>query len=209
MKKIFPVFIAIAFVGCNESATKTAGGPQVVTMGAGYLKGPVFVPEVAGSIRSVSFVNGKYEIDSVIIVENLNKKALLADLSSQKLNDKSSIAQIPDFIKSFLESVSYDKKFEMANPGEEYQVGWKTDERILPNKQLVYFGEGKNIALLSYNSGGLQKAQRVVILKFEGKKVTDYWFNNDFWSDNNSVALTTKEQLIKYLKVTKTKNGNC
>jgi len=177
-------------------------------VGSGYLKGPTFIPEMAGTMRSVSFVKGKYEVDSVIIVEDINKRALLADLSAQKLNDKSSTEQIPGFIKAFLESVSYDKKFEMANPNEEYQIGWKTDEKILPNKQLIYFGTGKNIALLSYNSGGLQKAQRVAIIKFEGQKVIDYWFNNDNFS-SKSVAISTQEQIIKYLKESKNKNGNC
>lgn len=173
--------------------------------------------------NSVSIVNGKYKVDNNVIMHGKNKRPLLADLNAEHLTDKKTKEEIPDFIKAFLDSITNDRNFEIANPGQEWRipsitdfaglgllkVSGKEDKSIttvspregenLPTKQLVYFGIGKNIALLSYNTGGLSISggtrilQNMTILKFHGNKIIDFWYGSslDF--------VTTKTQIIKTL----------
>lgn len=151
---------------------------------------------------SVSISNGQYKIDTNIILANRNKKTLVAVLVAENLTQKTTVAEIPDFIKTFLADVSDDKKFAMANPNEKYQMGWFDFGKGVPTKQLVYFGAGKNIALISYYSGGLRRYQHLAIIKFQDNKIVDFWY------DNYDVSAKTKDEMIEYLKGERTK-GNC
>lgn len=173
---------------------------------------------------SVRFVNGKYRIDTALIRDNVNKKTLIAVLDSDSLVDKNTVAQIPDFIKSFIDSCRKTSLFEMANPGEEWRNGIVNfghqvitkiyddtkkdsvlqvsyDGKPLPDKQLVYFGTGRQTALLSFNCGGFGTIRYTLIFKFKDEKITDYWYSNNF-----DDALT-QEDIIKNLKSPKKNNG--
>ncbi len=178
---------------------------------------------------SVYLVNGKYRVDTAFIRNDLGKAKLIADLENQKLEQKRTVQEVPQFIWRFLDSISLDKKFDIVSPGEEYKEGitnfghvifkkvWDAtkkdsvpmlshDGAILPNKQLVYFGIGKDIALMSYMSGGdpWSPGANILIFKHNNNKITDLWFGG-MW---NGDKMDTKSDLLKSLK-TKRENNGC
>ena len=120
------------------------------------------------------------------------------------------IKDFPDFIKIFLDSLS-SGNFSIANPNENFKAGCTSltirnekgniislDEN-LPNRQLIYFGLGKDIALMTYYTGGIGKSEHILILKYKGKSIID------FWCGNVLVDLKTKDEVLKFLKTNKDK----
>ncbi len=176
---------------------------------------------------SVTFVDGDYKVDSIVIRNDFNKKRLIAEIEKQEFIQKNTIQEVPSFLWEFLDSISYDRKFDIVNPGEEYKTGITNyghviikkvydpnlmdsvfylagDGAILPNKQLVYFGLGKNIALMSYVHGGTGPFPNILIFKFQNKRVTDFWYGGSWEGDN----MTNKKNILKYLK-SKRENKGC
>ena len=209
MTKLIKIFSGIALVGfmtffaCNKSK------PQIDE-------------EVLHEKSSVTIVNGKYNVDSTVIYENRNKKMLLDALNRSYLAEKKDLSGIPTFIKSFLDSISDGRKFEIANPGENWVTGImefgshvltkvydpiKKDSVMLlvwdgkhyPNKQMAFFGIGKNIAILSYYTGAWQQMN---VIKFEDNKVVDFWYGGF-----NPLNGTNRAELIKQIKLAGTSNG--
>lgn len=148
---------------------------------------------------SVSMVNGQYKVDTAIIWSDKNWSALLDDLGAETLADKKTKAEIPEFIRAFLDSISPGKKFDIANPGEKWWAGDIKDmvftsiydqakqdslcvlscnKNGLPGKQLVYCGVGKNMALVSWYVAGARLSQCTALVKFKDKTVIDFWFKN-------------------------------
>lgn len=177
------------------------------------------------SIPSVSTIDGKFKVDSHVINTGQNLDALILDLEKTVLSEKKKVADIPTFIKMFLDSISYEKTFSIANHDENWQVGCtsveiishskrynkktkdtvtivKVGEGNLPTKQLVYFGLGKDIALLSYFTGGIGKSQHVNIIKFNGDKIVDFWF------DYGIPFGSTKNEIIKFIRRHPNKNSS-
>lgn len=173
------------------------------------------------NITSISMVNGTCKINYDIIKTNKNKQILIDYLYSTILTEKKSKTEIPAFILSFMESISENKKFEMANPGEPWCVNdimgftltkmydsQKKDtfnlispgRNDIPNKQLIYFGISKNMALLSYYTGGIRMSQHVAILRFKNNKVIDFWCNTYI-----GMTASTKADIIEGL----TNGGGC
>jgi hypothetical protein len=156
-------------------------------------------PGKAGRMSSVSMVNGHYKVDTAIIWSERNWLTLLEDLGTENLADKKTKAEIPEFIRAFLDSISPGKKFDIANPGEKWWAGDIKDmvftsiydqakqdslcvlscnKNGLPGKQLVYCGVGKNMALLSWYVAGARLSQCTALIKFKDKTVIDFWFKN-------------------------------
>lgn len=161
--------------------------------------------------NSVSVVNGKYCVDTAFIWSDRNKNILLGDLALENLEEKKSVAEIPRFIKAFLDSISPGKTFNLINPDEAWCTGdikdfvftgayaaGKQDANCLQScgrkeasdKQLICFGLGRNMALLSYYVGGQSRSQCTALIKFKKERVIDFWFNNDgfkLWSKKNEI----------------------
>ncbi|MBI3521318.1 MAG: hypothetical protein HY062_18400 [Bacteroidetes bacterium] len=176
---------------------------------------------------SVSQINGIYKIDTNIAISIGTKEKMLALLEKETLHEKKTINEIPDFIKTFLGNLSPNKTMDMANPNEAWLEGGRisgfdTERKAIPDattsianpfpsRQLVYFGIGKNAALISYFAGGIQKTQHAIILKFQNNKIVDLWFDNypsQFdWLGDNTGIIATKAGIIKYIK--EMNNGNC
>jgi hypothetical protein len=170
--------------------------------------------------NSVSMVNGSYKVDTAIIWSDRNRYTLVDELNMESLADKSTRAEIPDFINAFLDSLSPGKKFDIANPGEKWWAGDIKDmvftsiydqakqdslcvlsgnKSGLPGKQLVYCGVGKSTALLSWYVAGARLSQCTMILKFNHKTIIDLWFQN-------TLSLSsTKEGILKSIA----RNSNC
>lgn len=197
-------------------------GIGIVTfIGYSQLKGHVEETSLANKVikkgGSVSFVDGRYRVDTSFIRNDLNKTKLIADLEKQKLEEKKTVQEVPAFIWHFLGSLSLDKKFEMVNPGEDYKTGianfghtlfiktydsvikdtvvyLKGDGAILPDKQLVYFGISDSTVLMSYYHGALQ--QKIIILKHHNEVITDFWYGGT-WYDESA---KDKASILKNLK---------
>jgi hypothetical protein len=172
-------------------------------------------------VSNISLVDGKFVIDTSAILNNNNLKSLISDLEKTDLDEKKTVAEIPSFIKSFLDSLT--DNFSIANPDEDWQVGCviigkqiqkkvydkNTGDTLieitfdnsepLPSRQLIYLGIGKNIALMTYYTGGIGKSEHIIIIKFDDEKIVD------FWCGNILTDLTNKAEILKYLKDNKDK----
>lgn len=171
---------------------------------------------------NVSVVNGKFLIDTNAILKNNNLQSLIDDLKKTDLTEKKTISEIPSFIKSFLYSLT--DNFSIANPDEDWQVGCvvmgkeiqtkvydkKTGDSLvkisfdnsqqLPSRQLIYFGLGKDIALMTYYTGGIGKSEHILIIKFNNTSIVDFWCGNILTDVKN------KSEILKYLKENKDKD---
>lgn len=174
---------------------------------------------------SVAFASGTYKIDSSVITKNINKKRLLTHLEGEKLTEKKALQEIPGFIIKFLDEASYNKKFTIVNPGEDWKSGITNyghlvfkkyydankkdsvlllsgDGAVLPDKQLVYFGISNNMALMSYFRGGFGALQNVIMIEFKNETVTDFWFGSVFEGN-----IKTKNDIVKNAKRAPRNNG--
>lgn len=185
---------------------------------------PTSDKKTVGNYESnVSIVNGGFVIDTNAILNNNNLQLLIDDLEKNNLRENKTVTEIPPFIKSFLDTLT--GSFSIANPGEDWQAGCtspmeidnstqrksinpKTRDTIItismktrdvPTRQLVYFGLGKKIALMTYYTGGIGKSEHILIFKFDGNKIVD------FWCGNILTDIKTKAEVIKYLKENKDK----
>jgi hypothetical protein len=157
-----------------------------------------------GQITCVSILKGQFKIDTANILRNKNLPTLIADLGKSDLRDKDAVTDIPDFVKAFLDSISPEKKFSIANPHEDFKAGCtnltvlneKGDTLLkpLPGKQMVYLGLNANMVLLSYYTGGLGKAQHIALIKFQNNRVVDFWFKN------NIAFTSSKEELLRTIR---------
>lgn len=162
----------------------------------------------------ISLADGKHP-PILPISEQL--QSMIDELEPTLLTEKKTVNEIPTFIRTFLDSLSGG--FSIANPGKEWQEGcvidhvWitrkeydpKTGDSVLvstqdmsqplPSRQMIYFGLGENIALMSYNTGGWGKCVHVMIIRFERYQVTDYWHG---YGEGD---LTNKQEIVNYLKV--------
>lgn len=203
---VISIFLATAFFTCNNGTIE----PELLTGDYVY--------------SSVSIAGNDYVIDSGIAMSNGTKEKILSILEKENLKEKKTVAEIPVFIKAFLDNISANKNFDIANSGEKWQdsewiYGFDTNTKStekattyiaepFPTRQLIYCGVGKSTAMLSYYTGGIRMSQHVMILKFEGKKIVDLWLdNNSYGCDSGVKSGTKKDGLIKYVK--SMKNNNC
>jgi hypothetical protein len=189
--KIFLLTASVIFLACNSKTN--------------YKKG-------------VSILRGFYKIDTNTIITNRNLPPLIEELEKNSLTEFETTKKIPLFIKTFVGSLI--DTFFIADPGEPWRSGCtppfeidyenpkkyydKRTKRIsysysfkdkeYPIRQLVYFGLGKDIALMTYYTGGIGMIGRILIFKFKGTEITDFWCGNESKSVNN------KKEILLYLK---------
>lgn len=208
MRILLGLFI-MTFWGCGNSTTKQDGLDLDKQTSDNYES-------------NVSVVNGKFVIDTNAILNNNNLQSFIDDLEKTDLTEKKTVAEIPSFIKSFLDTLT--KSFSIADPGDEWQVGCvvmgkeiqkkvydkKTGDTLiqitfdnsqpLPSRQLVYFGLGKDIALMTYYTGGIGKSEHILIIKFDNINI------GDFWCGNILTDVKSKAEILRYLKENKDKH---
>jgi len=164
--------------------------------------------KVSNNYRSnISLFNGVYQIDTNAIIRNNNLEGLITDLEKADLTEIKTIAEIPSFIKTFLDGLT--NGFSITNSGEDWQVGCTSLTTVdengnvinekKPKRQLIYFGLGQELALMTYYKGGFGKSEHIVIIKFDNTKIVDFWCGNILRDTNN------KTKILKYLKATKDK----
>ena len=133
-----------------------------------------------------------FVINSEKILANKNLPQLISKLENSELQTENETNKIDGIILEFLQA--YDSPFSIANPNEKWSATDVIADKTLPRRKLLYFGKGKNIAVLNYNLGGIGMSTKILIFEFDDEKVTD------FWCGSVLVDLKTKEQTIKYLK---------
>ena len=157
---------------------------------------------------NLSSVDGKYQIDTSAILNNNNLQQLIEDLEKTELAEKKTVAEIPSFLKTFLDSLT--DGFSIANPSEDWQVGCTSltmvDEKgnvinqETPKRQLIYFGLGQDLALMTYYTGGFGKSEHILIFKFKGNKILDFWCGSILTDAKN------KLEILNNLKTKKDKD---
>ena len=160
-------------------------------------------------ISGVNKINGKYCLDTNVIASNSNLQNLINDLEKTKLDEIKNIAEIPDFIISFLNNLTGN--FSIANPGEDWQASCCTIAKVdkngnvistkKPERQLLYFGLGQTMALMAYYTGGVGISEHILIIKFSEKNILDFWCCI-LLSD-----LKTKSQILNYIKESSINEG--
>jgi len=149
------------------------------------------------SSSSITFVDGHYQIDTATILTNNNLQSLIDNLEKSDITEKKTVSEIPLFIKSFLDNLT--DTFSIVNLGENWQAGCVIDE-TLPSRQLIYFGLGSNMALMTYYTGGIGTSEHILIFKFNDNKIIDFWCGNILQD------ITDKTEIIHYLKTNKNKD---
>ena len=209
MKLIFGLFVMI-FLACNNSTTNQDSLALDIKSQDNY-------------ISNISLVEGNYKVDTNAILNNNNLFPLIEELEKADLSEIKSVAKMPSFIVSFLDNLT--DSFSIANPDEDWKVGCsgpmeidnsnqkktidsKTGDTIIivsiktknvPSRQLIYFGLGNDIALMTYYTGGIGKSEHILIIKFDNNEIVD------FWCGNILADVTNKVDILKYLKSNKDK----
>lgn len=130
-------------------------------------------------------------IDTIGIFTNQHLPSLINELNKTPLTIHKTIKAIPPFIMDFLKC-SRAGDFSIANPGEIWQVTDVIFEK-LPERQLIFFGTGDSICLMTHFTGGIGKSEHILIFKFNKGGITD------FWCGVSGKDLITKHQVIEYL----------
>lgn len=178
MKQILIANLLIFFISCSKDEKN-------LTQDKNYQD----ISSKNGS--SISQDKDNYYIDSSVILNNKNLPELIIELESEKLITKNDKNKIPKFISNFLKSTV--DEFSIANPDEKWNASDIVIDKKIPRRKLIYFGEGKNMVLMTYNVGGIGKSTKILIFKFNKEKI------EDFWSGTVLVDLKNKEEIIKYI----------
>lgn len=149
------------------------------------------------TIKGLTNVRGSYKIDTIVILTHQNLDTLLADIERADLKTYRKVSDFPDFLVDFLKGITKDN-FSIANSTENWQFGCDVGDD-LPSRQLIYFGLADNIALLAYLTGGVGISEHILIIKFSGEEI------KDFWCGNVLANLANKEEILKYIKENRTK----
>ena len=131
-----------------------------------------FIILILFSLNSFSQKNCPYKIDENKILENRNLDGFLNNFQSEKFvvfNDKNSI---PKQVQKQLDCIT--KKFDIANPKEEYQKGCVI-ERKFPSRGLIFLAKSDDILVLTYGTGGIGSSTHFLFIKYNSEGIIDLW----------------------------------
>lgn len=156
---------------------------------------------------NIALVNGKYVIDTNAVLNNNNLISLIESIEKTDLEEKRTVAEIPVFIMSFLNTLT--DSFSIADPGKDWQaccvsIAMADKEAVLigdvkPKRQLIYFGMSSEVALMAYYSGGIGVTGHILIFRFKDNDILD------FWCGTSLADLTTAADIVNYLEANKDK----
>lgn len=90
---------------------------------------------------------------------------------------------MPPRLKEAFEMITGVRQFEMANPGEKYQVTDVITERGLPRRRLLFAGVSDNKWFIQYERGGLGHSYFVVVFSVEPRGAVQFlWGGEGFQS---------------------------
>jgi len=150
-------------------------------------------------VSSIKDIGDSISIDQMVILNNRNLDPFIHDLQVSPLKLFYKKDGIPDFIQSFLESFSRSK-FIMANPGKDWNCCDASHDDNLPDRQLICQGNDGHLFLISYLTGGVGEINHLILIKYKGDTITDFW-TGTLWKN-----LTSKDAIVKYLIKNKKKH---
>ncbi|MGZ4033579.1 MAG: hypothetical protein ACXVPU_10525 [Bacteroidia bacterium] len=118
-------------------------------------------------------VDGKYQLDTNVILNNLNLDQLIVDIENSKMTSYKSKTKIPKQVTKFLKYAT-ESNFSIANPGEDWNWGCVGRKR-LADRQLTFVALSKDYCVMNYYSGGRGKFRHIVIFKFKNNQIVDFW----------------------------------
>ena len=136
--------------------------------------------------------NGKYELDTTVILSNQNLPFLIKELEKEELIQQDRYENTPKVVRNLLNKLT--GKFDIANPGKKWQVGCVHMGKPLPSRQLVYLGVSEELLLMTYYTGGIGKAANTMIIKYKKGTIIDFWKGHAPYNTDN------KDEIISYLK---------
>ena len=139
-----------------------------------------------------------FKLDTIGILTNKNLDSLILCLENAELKESKNVADIPIFIRETLNKLRFNN-FSIANPEEDWQSTDVVFDKNLPDRQLIYLGVGENITLMAYYMGGFGITRRVLIIKHENEKITDFWCGR-------CTNPKSKEDIIEFIKNNKDKH---
>ena len=200
MKKIniiLAIVVSCLISGCSETNNSQQAENKEVE---------VLEKQVFGLLNN----NGAYELDTSVILSNQNLNSLILELEKENLESKLVFQEAPKVVRGLLDSLT--GHFDIANPGEDWQVGCVKiskmiekkvndsiievtfDDSELPTRGLVYLGTSDNITLMTYYTGGVGKSAHTLIIKHDNQEVFDLWKGSAPYDVQN------KTEIIEYLK---------
>jgi hypothetical protein len=157
-------------------------------------KNPDTSKRFCGIIQNARIV----KIDEKVILKNENLQPFINDLRSQPLVLSNKIDDIPGFVKSFLKRLC-GGRFTITNPGADWNCCCARDKNK-PDRRLICVGRNSNIFVMSYETGGISKTNHLILLRYDGNKITD------FWTGFVSEYFKSKDDIVQYLTVNKDKH---
>ncbi|MEY4876571.1 MAG: hypothetical protein RL708_1720 [Bacteroidota bacterium] len=142
--------------------------------------------------QTIRIVGKNYLIDSSVIFQNKNLKTFSDDISRAHFGSFETKRKIPRYILRFLKKVT-GSNFKIANPNQNWQ--WGCINTGLPKRQLRQIWNSDSLCIITYFTGGKGIAHRILIFKFNGKKITDFWCG--YFNEINSIS-DVEKFLIDY-----------
>lgn len=183
MKICFTAFHLFILVTYNAVAQQTQGSLHKTS------------PTLFHPISSVKNYGDSITIDPKIIATNKNLRYFIADIKKASIKLSPKANTIPAVIKSFL--TSYSKTgFALADAGSDWNCCCDRDNS-LPDRQVICQGTDGHLFMISYLTGGIGVVSRLILVKYNGDRIID------FWMANTTKALKNKNSIIDYLTTSK------
>lgn len=156
------------------------------------------VAPITHKVKSIKNLTDSIAIDPMIILKNENLDAFIEDLKASRITLSSKLKSMPSAVKAFLEDYGGDK-FTIANPGKDWNCCCERND-ALPNRQLICQGDDGHLFLISYLTGGIGEINHLILIRYDGKTITDFW-TGTLWQSPN-----TKNSIVEYLLKNKNKH---
>jgi len=101
-----------------------------------------------------------------------DKKHLLQD-RFQIINK---VENLPASVQSEFAHLVHERTFQMANPGQEFQVTDFIQKQGLPFRRLIFAGVSSQYCLVHYEMGGIGHGYYMVLFRLSKDKVSFAWF---------------------------------
>jgi len=151
------------------------------------------------NISSIKQTGDSLEVNQMVILENKNLNAFIADLKKSQIILGRRVKGIPPMVKDFLSSFSKDK-FSIADPGKNWNCCDGSWDETLPNRQLINVGADGKLFIIAYQTGGIGVTTHIILVRYNDDKILD------FWVGIGKKDLKTTADILKYLVTNKNKH---
>ena len=149
------------------------------------------------SLNSFGQKDCDYQIDTSKILSNQNLDSFLNRIQRETFSVNCNKNGIPSFIKKQLDCWTHN--FSIANCKEPYNATDVYDKK-LPNRQLLFLALNNDLFIMTYLRGGIGGQTHIVFIRFHDSKIVD------LWTGICLQELTTKNQVLNYIKTHRNKH---